>query len=367
VKSGTLLTFVLLLYVNSAYSAPRPSGLFGGDGSGPSKEGEQKIYSKNSQANALYIQGLDYLSKGDPRVGGSIENAHRALELFREAAAKDPQFALAYIGQADALNWFAFNVAGGVSPVEVYRQQETAALKAAELDDNLVQAHLHLAEIYYDNVYDWAKTEKELKRVIELSPNAVIPICRYGRFLGTMGKFEEAETQVKLAQTIDEKSAVPNRALLRILYWEHKDAAALSQGLEALKKEDDRPTHYFMGFVYLHQGQFQKGIEELKLGSFGDADSLTALAYAYAKAGDKAELEKTLQEYEHHPARDLAFYGLAQVYVALGDKDRAISLIENDYERHSSRLNWLKVDPTLDPLRGEPRLKELMRKMNFEE
>lgn len=368
-KTISLLVFCLLLGFNSAYSAPHSSSFLVPDGSDtPSKQGDQKVYSKNPQANALYIQGLEYLSKGDPRESGEkIENAHKALKLFREAAHKDPKFALAYLGQADALNLFSFNVAGGVSPIEVYRQQEAAALKAVAIDPNLVEAHLHLAEVYYDNVYDWPKTEKELKRVIKLSPNNILAICRYARFLGTMGKFEESEAQVKRAQAIDEKSPVPNRALMRILYWERKDDAAIAQALEALKKDEDRPTRYFLGFMYLHKGEFDKGIEEIKRGSFGDSDSLSALAYAYAVAGKKTELNNTLEELKHHPGRDLAFYGTAQVYVAMGDKDRALSLIEKDYERRSWRLNWLKIDPTLDPIRQEPRFKALMRKMKLED
>jgi tetratricopeptide (TPR) repeat protein len=366
-KTVSLLLFCLLLGLNSAYSAPQSSSVASANGSNnPSKGADQKIYSQNPQANALYIQGLEYLTKGDPRDGESIENAHKALKFFRQATQKDPNFALAYLGQADALSGFAFNVAGGVSPVKIYRQQEAAALKAVAIDGNLVQAHLNLAEVYYDNVYDWPKTEKELKRVIELSPNNILAICRYARFLGTMGKFEEAEAQVKLAQAIDPKSPIPSRALMRILYWERKDDAAIAQALEALKKEEDRPTRYFLGFMYLHKGEADKGIEEIKRGSFGDADSVSALAYAYAVAGYKTEVNKTLEELKHHPGRDLAFYGTAQVYVALGDKDHALSLLEKDYDRRSWRMNWLKIDPTLDPLREDPRFKALMRKMNFE-
>jgi tetratricopeptide (TPR) repeat protein len=367
-KTIPLLLFCLLLGFGSAYSAPQSSGVSAAHASNnPSKQVDQKVYSKNPEANALYIQGLEYLSKGDPRDGAAIENAHKALKLFRQATEKDPHFALAYLGQADALSGFAFNVAGGVSPIKVYRQQEAAALKAVAIDDSLVDAHLNLAEVYYDNVYDWPKTEQELKRVIQLSPNNVLAICRYARFLGTMGKFEEAEAQVKLAQTIDEKSPVPTRALMRILYWERKDDAAIAQALEALKREEDRPTRYFLGFMYLDKGEFDKGVEEIKLGSFGDADSLSALAYAYAVAGNKTELNRTLEELKHHPGRDLAFYGTAQVYVAMGDKDRALSLLEKDYERRSWRMNWLKIDPTLDPIREEPRFKALMRKMNFKQ
>lgn len=84
-------------------------------------------------------------------------------------------------------------------------------------------------------------------------------------------------------------------------------------------------------------------------------------------AGDKAQLEDTLDRFQHHPAHDHVFYRLAAIYVALGDKNRAIDLIEKDYRQRSNWLNRLKVDPVMDPLRQEPRFKELMRKMNFQQ
>jgi tetratricopeptide (TPR) repeat protein len=368
-KTLSLVLMCLLLGFSLVHGVSQPSDVSGSNGSNDtSKEAVQKVYSKIPEANALYIQGLDYLSKGRPWAGGSVENAKKALKLFRQATKKDPQFALAYVGQADALDAATFSVPGSLEPAKAYRQQEAAALKAAELDDNLPQAHDQLASIYYENAYDWAKAEREMKRVIELNPNAAAGHDYYGLFLGTMGRFEEAEEQVKLAQKLDEKSAGPNQVMLQILYWEHKDDAAIAQGLQALSKSKAFPNHFFLAFPYIHEGQFEKGIEELKVAcQGGDAGSLAALAYAYAMAGDKAELKDTLERFQHHPAHDHVAYRLAAVYVALGDKDRAISLIEKDYRQRSSWLDRLKVDPVMDPLRQEPRFKELMHKMNFEQ
>jgi tetratricopeptide (TPR) repeat protein len=366
-KDRSLLLLILLLGSRPAYSAPRPSGYSARDGNTPPKESEAKVYSKNPEANALYIQGLEYLNKGKPWAGGSVENAKKGLELFRQAVQKDPQFALAYVAQADAMDAASFSVPGSI-PLSAYREQEAVALKAVALDDSLPEAHSMLSEVYFDNEYDWPNAEKELKRVLELTPNAAWAHTRYALFLGRMGRFEEAEAQVKLAQALNEKSAAPNRAMLQILYWQHKDDAALEQGLQALGKDNAIPTHFLLGFVYIHQGQFEKGIEEEKLATeLGDAGTLGGLVYAYAMAGNKAKLKNTLERFNRHPAHDHVFYRLAAVYVALGDKDRAISLIEKDYQQHSNWLTYLKVDPVMDSLRQEPRFKELMRKMNFEQ
>ena len=205
-KTISLLWFCLLLGFSSVYAASQSSGASAPNGSNdPAKEADQKVYSKIPEANTLYIQGLGYLSKSDPWTGGSLLNARKALKLFREAADKDPQFALAYIGQADAIDELGHSVSGQAAPVSVYRQQEAAALKAAELDDSLPQAHDLLASIYYDNEYDWPKAVKEQQRVVELTPNNVRAHTGLAIILGSLGKFEEAEAQAKLAQTIDEK------------------------------------------------------------------------------------------------------------------------------------------------------------------
>jgi len=359
--------FLFYLVFSLAYSAFASSSFFIEDGSDFGKGTDREVYSRNPEANALYIQGLDYLSKGKAWLGGSVENAKTALKLFRQATTKDPQFALAYLGQADALDAASFSAPGSLEPGKIYRQQEAAALKAISLDDSLTGAHASLAEIYHDNEYDWPKAEREMKRVIELTPNSAGGYISYGLFLGSMGRFEEAEKQIRLAQTLDEKRAGPNLAMMQILYWQHNDDAAIVQGLEAVRKSKALNTRFFLGLVYVHQGQFEKGIEELKLASEGgDAGSLAGLAYAYAMAGEKRRVKDTLERFQHHPARNHVPYRLAAVYVALGDKDRAISLIEKDYRQRSSWLNRLKVDPVMDPLRQEPRFKQLMHKMNFD-
>jgi Tfp pilus assembly protein PilF len=360
-KSRHLVLFCLLFGLNSFSFVAE-------EGNNASPDAGQKIYSRNPEANTLYIQGLEYLSKGKPWAGGSLLNARKALKLFRQATQKDPQFALAYVSQAETLDIFNFSVPGSVTAEKIYRQEEAAACKAVELDNTSVQAHSMLALIYQAYEYDWVRAEKELKRVIELTPDSTGAHIRYALFLGILGRFEEADAQIQLVLALDKNSAATNRALLQLLFWQRKDDAALSQGLQALQKENNLPTHFFLGLVYVHKGQFEKGIEELKMATkLGDAGSLAALAYAYAMAGDKTQLKNTLQQFKHHPARNHVPYRLAAVYVALGDNNKAISLIEKDYHQRSNWLDWLKVDPALDPLRQEPRFKQLMRRLNFEE
>lgn len=326
------------------------------------------VYSQVPQANALYIKGLEYLSKGNPRNGGTLANAREAVRLFSQAVKKDPQFTLAYLGLADAWDCFGISVPGGVRGVKLYPRQLAAALKAQKLDDNLLRVHSLLASLYFNNGYDWESAEREYKRVISMT-NSMASHSQYAIFLATQGRFEEAIAEVKLAEKIDSSGPATNLALLQIYYWQHQDDQALEQGREMLRKDPPHAfiAHFFMGFAYIHKGEFENAIQEFKQSRvIGDAGSLSGLGYAYAMSGNKAETQNVLLRLKHHSGAKNVPYRVAAIYLALGDRDRAITLVEKDYRQRSNWLNRLNVDPVMDPLRDDPRFKDLMRKMNFQ-
>jgi tetratricopeptide (TPR) repeat protein len=325
------------------------------------------VYSQVPHANALYIKGLEYLGKSNPRNGGSLVNAREAVRLFGQAVKKDPKFTLAYLGLADAWDSFGLSVPGGIPGVKLYPHQLAAALTARKLDDNLPRVHSTLASLYFNNTYDWESAEHEYKRVISMT-NSMASHSQYAIFLATQGRFEEAITEVKLAEKIDPASPATNLDMLQIYYWRHQDDQALEQGREMLRKDPPHAylAHFFMGFAYVHKGEFENAIQEFKQSTvLGDAGSLSGLGYAYAMSGNKAETQNILLRLKHHWAKKVP-YRRAAIYLALGDKDRAIKLIEQDYRQRSNWLNRLNVDPVMDPLRDDPRFKDLMGKMNFQ-
>jgi len=132
-------------------------------------EAPQNVYSQVPEANALYIKAEDYLSKSNPRRGGSLANARQAVKLFESAVKKDPQFTLAYLSLADAWESFGFSVPGSLPLLKIFPHEKAAALRAVQLDDKSRSAHSLLASLYFDNAYDWANAEREFKRVIELT------------------------------------------------------------------------------------------------------------------------------------------------------------------------------------------------------
>jgi tetratricopeptide (TPR) repeat protein len=325
------------------------------------------VYSQVPEANALYIKGLDYLSKSNTRNGGSLTNARQAVRLFSQAVKKDPKFTLAYLGLADAWGSFGFSVPGSVAGVKLYPHQLAAALMAEKLDDNLPRVHSTLASLYFNNGYDWESAEREYKRVISMT-NSMASHSGYATFLATQGRFEDALAEVKLAEKIDSSGTATNLVMLQIYYWRHEDDQALEQGREVLRKDPQAfIAHFLMGFAYIRKGEFENAIREFELSTvMGDAGSLSGLGYAYAMSGNKAETQNVLLRLRHHSGAKNVPYRRAAIYLALGDRDLAIKLIEKDYRQRSNWLNRLNVDPVMDPLRDDPRFKDLMGKMNFQ-
>jgi Tfp pilus assembly protein PilF len=359
-----LLMYAGLVAINLPLALLRPSSALAGTADAAS---EPTVYSQNREANALYVEGQQYLSQSNTRRGGNLANAREAVKRFEQAVKEDPQFTLAYIGVAEAWGRFGFSVPGALPPTETYPHEEAAALKAAQLEPTLPRAHSLLASIYFNNEYDWTAAEREYKRVIELTDSAPAH-SSYGTFLATQGRFDAAIAEVKRSAELDPSLPASNISMMQIYYWLHQDDRAIEEGTEALRKDASLiEVHFIMGLAYVHKGQVDAAVGEFKSATaWGDAGSLAGLGYAYAMAGNKVETKAVLDQLKQHPSAKQVPYRIAAIYVALGDKARAIRLIEEDYRNHSNWLNRVRVDPVMDPLRNEPRFKALLQKMKFQ-
>ena len=126
--------------------------------------------------------------------------------------------------------------------------------------------------------------------------------------------------------------------------------------------------HFLLGFTYVAEHKYDEAIAEFKIDVGNNAGALAALTYAYAMGGKKDEALKTLNDLEaNHPGAKIVPYRIAAIYLALGDTDRAIELLNKDYEVQDNWMNQLKVDPVMDPLRSDPRFQVLLHKMKFKE
>jgi len=325
------------------------------------------VYSQNPEANALFLKAREYFNKRDPRTGGELANAREAIKLYEQAVKADPQFALAFLELSRAWVSLGYSEPDGITNKELLPHAKAAALKAVALDQNMVDAHLALAGLYYSIEFDWEKAEREFKLAIQLDPNNATAHGSYAAYLGSMGRFDEALAEAKKADGLM-PSHDTDFVLARIYYSMHRYDEATEYSKRSVEKEENFLGHFLLGFVYVAQQKYGKAIAEFKIDVGNNAGALAALAYAYAMGGRKDEALKLLDELEaSHKGAKIVPYRIAAVYLALGDTDQAIELLKKDYEVQDNWMNQQKVDPVMGPLRSDPRFQVLLRKMKFKE
>lgn len=319
-----------------------------------------KRYTDNTEAYEAYLRGRFYTTKWTLGFKNEVEYFNQAIEI-------DPAFALAYAGLADTF-YRASTVF--LPPHEAMPKAKEAAMKAIELDDTLAEAHasLGVAREYCD--WDWTEAEKEFRRAIELNPNYATGRLWYGLYLTEMGRLDESIAELERAQQLDPLSFEINAFLALPFYCARRYDRAIEQ-LEKTFEIDPiyLQADYFLGWAYEQKGelaqavaQYQKIVELIPHFPMG----LAALGHAYAVWGKKDEARKMLEQLNERSSHVyVSPYDVALVYIGLGEIDRAFELLEEAYEEKSVWLVRLNVDLRLDPLRSDPRFRDLARRVGL--
>ncbi|HJY85960.1 MAG TPA: protein kinase [Candidatus Acidoferrales bacterium] len=315
----------------------------------------------NPQAYEMYLKGRYFWNK---RTRDALT---KAVDYFQRAADIDPTYALAYVGLADA-----YVVLGGnqfLTPSEAFPRAKRASLKALELDNTLPEAHTSLAFVLARE-WDWARAEREFQRALELNPGYSTAHHWYSYFLTIMGRHEEAIAEAQRATELDPLSLVMNANLGVVLYYAGHLDEAIRQGLRTVELDPNfYIAHFNLGLAYRKAGLFDKAIAELERAralSGNNPMPLAALGATYGFSGRKTDAEKVLIELRELSKRDyVSPYLLAGVYVGLGERKQAIEWLEKAYEQRDSLLPWIKVAPTFDSLRWDPRFQDLLRRIGL--
>jgi tetratricopeptide (TPR) repeat protein len=255
-------------------------------------------------------------------------------------------------------------------PGEAGPKAREAAGKALALDDTLAESHKALAVVktFYD--WDWPGAEREFKRAIELNPHDESAHSIYSNYLEATGRLDDAIAEAKRAQDADPLSLVASAFAGRALY----NARQYDQAIEQLRKTLEMDpnyarAHWILGMTYEQLAKYQDAIGEFQKAlslSSGESSTLGALGHVYASSGRRAEAQKVLAELKdllRH--RYVPPFSVALVYVGLGDKSQALEWLDRASEDRSFFLAYVKVDPRFDSLRGEPRFKDLLRRMHL--
>jgi len=324
------------------------------------KKSISKNYTENVEAYKDYRRGRSFW---DQRSKASYDSAE---VYYKKAIDLDPDYALAYAGLADC---YTFNQKG-LSQPEAIPIAKDFANHALRIDSTLVEAKTTIAFIQSHYDFDFNSSIPLFKQIISEDPNYAIAHLYYGNVLENMGEVEEGLAETKKALSLDPLSAVSNYVLGRNYYLARKYDSALSQLFKALTL-NPRFTNSFvpMGEAYLQKKQYAQAIEaftKIPQAPFDQGNNgLLMLSSTYAQAGEPIK-SKTLFEKVSPEDRLKCPYFVAGVFISQGDFPNALTQLEYAFSIHAIQMPFIKNDPLVDPIRNEPRFKELMKKMNFE-
>jgi Flp pilus assembly protein TadD len=253
-------------------------------------------------------------------------------------------------------------------PAESRPKTFAAARKALELDPELAEARVLLADALQKD-WHWAEAEAEYKRAIELSPSDAVAHAGLASWLLCQGRTEEARASARRAQELD-PLAFYGIQVGWILFSARRYDEAIRELRTAMTIEPEDPwAFWYLGFVLTATGQFDEAIRTLeKAASLSDRSSavLGVLARAYALGGRRADALRVLDELQRRQKKGyVPPAAFLNAYLGLGDKEQAFVWMERCAEEHSNILQFLKVHPFFDSIRGDPRFAEFLRRANL--
>ena len=297
------------------------------------------------------------------------ENLQKAIEHFQNAIREDPGYALPHAGLADCYNAMGAVQVAAMPPLEARRRAEEAATKALALDSNLAEAHISLGYVRHFN-WNWDAAEQSLKRAIELNPNNANAHNLYASHLMSKGMVDESIAASNRARELDPFSlsiSVQRGFLL-------ENARRYDEAIEQLRNVIAMdPNHYqaywTLGHTYAASGRFAEAVAAAeKAVALSDRvpGALGILGLVYGFAGRKDDATKVLHELlELNKQRYVTPASMVNVYIGLGDKERALFWLEKAYEERSNYVAYIKVFPIVDPLRSDPRFQDLVRRLGL--
>ena len=328
---------------------------------GSEKSAIAKRPTADTEAYELYLKGRFFWNK---RTGPDLR---KAIAYFNQAIAKDPNYALAYAGLADA--YVLLPPYGAASALESFPQAEAAAKKALELDDALAEAHTSLGQVLVSYDFDFEGSTREFERAITLNPNYATAHHWYGSGPPlSLGEFDRAIAELKRAQQLDPLSLIINADLGSGFVTARRYDDAIAQ----LRKTIEMDPHFYyahwnLGEALELKGKLREAFAEYKKAAKLNDDPLvlSLVAQAEAKLGQRDDAGKILEQLEQMATRRyVGNYAFALVHIALGEKGKAIEDLEHAYrDRVGPDIALLKVDPMLDPLRGDQRFEALIAKI----
>ena len=298
---------------------------------------------------------------------GGTENRKKAIEYYEKAIAADPAYALAHARLSTAYQTL---IGDSTFDTATYTPKARAAAQTAlELDPNLADAHLAFAPFHLDS-WDWAGYERRIKRAIDLNPNAAGAHATYANYLISVGRHSQALAEARRASDLDPLELSWKMMIALSLSSARRYEEALFQVDEFLEvNSESAHPHVVRGWILQATRKYSEAIyefqEAIRLGN-NSPDVQIYLGTAYAQAGERDKALTILEKLESMPipASPCEF---AYFYAALGEREKALQSLEKAYSEHDLHLQFLNADRNFDPLRGDPRFKDVVRRVGLPE
>jgi TolB-like protein/Tfp pilus assembly protein PilF len=310
-----------------------------------------------------YLKGESELANSNSRPG-----FEKSIAYFEEAIRKDETFAPAYVGLASVYEMLGTSLVGA-APDETRPKLISAARKALELDPGLAKPHTLLAGVY-EKQWQWSNAEAEYKQALELDPNDAGAHVGFARWLLCQGRMDEALEWSQRARELD-PLGVPGGMTGWILFHARRYEQAIREMRSALAIDPDLPgANWFLGFALIANSQPDEAIAVLE-----KAVSLThrspavigVLIRAYAHAGRRIDALRLLDELKRRQEKSyVPSAAFVNAYLGLGENEQALAWLDKAYQEQSNIMGLIKVHPYFDPLRGDPRFKELVHRVGLD-
>ncbi len=291
----------------------------------------------------------------------------QSIVYFEGAIKKDPTFAAAYVGLADAYDSLG-TVFVGAPPAEARQKQMSAARKALELDPTIAEAHALLADVLQRR-WQWAEAEAEYRRALDLNPSDSAAHVGFARWLLCQGRADDAVAWARRARDLDPLGSVGTSIGYILFEARHYDEAIRAMRAVVGVRPEDASAYWYLGFALIANDQPEEAIPVLEKAlsvSERSPGVMGVLIRAYAHSGRRSDALRVLEELKKRSQTGYVPAGaFVNAYLGLGDKEQAFAWMERAYQERSNLLQFLKVHPFFDPLRSDPRFANLVRRVGL--
>ncbi len=329
------------------------------------EKGITKKYTNSNEAYQLYLKGRYHFARRNR------DDVNKAIASYEQAIKLDPNFALAYARIAEAYNQMPNYPYA--APMEAFPKAKAAAEKAIALDPTLSEAHTAMGNTLTSLDRNWPQAEREFKRALELDPKSATAHYRYAsEYLISVGRTKEALAETEKALEIEPLDPNMVANLGRLYLYDGQRERGLEQARRAYEAD---PSFVIARLLY--------GMTLNATGAYADAITLSekhlqddpnnqqmlmVAGYAYGRSGQRTDAERVIEKFREISKTQYVIPSfVAVVFGGMGEKDKAFAELDKSIELHDSWFRWAKVEPLFDPLRDDPRFKDLLKRMGLPE